>query len=321
MKARDGPVRRGLAIREVHRARILDAVVEVVAERGCSGASVRLATARAGVSSRTFYENFTGLEECLVAVLDGALERATPIVVCAFSEEEVWSDGMRAALAAMLELFESEPELARVCIVETLAGGSHVREHRERVMERFRALVVARIESEVSHASPLAPEGTMASVLGVVYARLAAHEPEPLLGLLGPLMGVIVGPFMSTGEVAHEIEKGDALAQKMLSTRVRSSGPGRVCTEVPAALRDPRAHRARLCLSYVVAESRRGSHPSNREVGEAIGVVHRPQVSALLALLSDLGLLSKRQGGPGRPNAWSATPKGIAVVHMFGDGV
>jgi hypothetical protein len=178
---------------------------------------------------------------------------------------------------------------------------------------------VARIESEVSHASPLAPEGAMASVLGVVYARLAAREPEPLLGLLGPLMGMIVGPFMSTDEVAHEIEKGDALAQKMLSGRAQSPQPGgqRAGMDIPAALRDPRAHRARLCLRYVVEQGRRGSHPSNREVGEAIGVVHRPQVSALLALLSDLGLLSKREGGPGRRNAWSATPDGVAVVHML----
>src|ERR1700677_1649654 len=59
---------------------ILDAVVEVVAERGVTDASMELVLARAGVSRRTFYAFFEDLDECLVAVLDGALQRAVPLI-------------------------------------------------------------------------------------------------------------------------------------------------------------------------------------------------------------------------------------------------
>jgi AcrR family transcriptional regulator len=206
---------------------ILDAVVEVVAEHGVAGASVELAIARAGVSHRTFYELFDGLDECLVAVLDGALQRAAPLVVGAFAQEGAWWEGMRAALVAMLVFFESEPELAQVCLVEVQAAGALVREHRERIFEAFRALVVERIESEVSHASPLAAEGLHASVIGIVNARLIAPERAPLVELLGPLMGVILGPFMDEAGVAREIERGNELARELLAGRGEQGSPGR----------------------------------------------------------------------------------------------
>jgi len=208
------------------RDSILDAVVEVVAERGVTDASVDRVLARTGLSRRAFYACFEDLEECLVAVLDGALRRAAPLVVEAFTREGgAWWEGMRAALAAMLVFFESEPALARVCLVEVQGAGPRVREHRERIFEAFRGLVVERIESEVSHASPLAAEGLFASVVGIVNARLLARESRPLVELLGPVMGIIVGPFMDEAQVEREIERGNELAQKLLAGREQEGQP------------------------------------------------------------------------------------------------
>jgi DNA-binding FadR family transcriptional regulator len=62
-----------------------------------------------------------------------------------------------------------------------------------------------------------------------------------------------------------------------------------------------------------------GRAPSNREVGEAIGVPHRGQVGRLLERLAALGLLVKRPGAPGHPNAWSATEHGERVAQMLSE--
>jgi AcrR family transcriptional regulator len=284
----------GGRIAELHRARtsrrnlILDAVVEVVAERGVAGASVGLVCAGAGVSSRTFHDLFAGLEDCLVAVMDRTLERVGVLVSRAFAGEGSWRDGMRAALAAVLEFFDSEPRLAQVCLVQTLAGGLLVLEQRERVVGAFRALVVARIEGEVSSASPLAAEGALASVMGIVHARLIARERAPLIELLGPLMGVIVGPFSDEQTVVEETRRGEELARAMLAERACDSPASESASggvSVPVALRNPGAYRARLCLLYVA------SYPgaNNSEVAAGIGVSHRGQVSTLLARLAGLG--------------------------------
>ncbi|HEV3047042.1 MAG TPA: helix-turn-helix domain-containing protein [Solirubrobacteraceae bacterium] len=190
----------------------------VVAEHGAAGASVELVIARAGVSHRAFYSRFADVEECLKAVLDGVLAQLAARVARAFAREGRWLDGMRAALAAMLEFFDSEPALARVFLVETMAGGAVVREHRERVVEALRLMCVEGIEVQVAtDASPLVREGVRAAVTGIINTRLMVSDRAPLLELLGPLMGIIVEPFLPETQVAREIERGNELARELLA--------------------------------------------------------------------------------------------------------
>jgi Bacterial regulatory proteins, tetR family len=65
---------------EPRRERILQAMVEVAGKHGFENTTVALLTGRAGVSTRTFYEEFDGLQECFLAVLDLALERAGGLI-------------------------------------------------------------------------------------------------------------------------------------------------------------------------------------------------------------------------------------------------
>ncbi len=83
--------------------------------------------------------------------------------------------------------------------------------------------------------------------------------------------------------------------------------------ELPPSLRHPRAHRLRGGLAYVTANP----GVSNREIAAAIGIASHTQASALLARLARMGLLEKRAGLPGRPNAWSASERGRQAVHVL----
>ena len=66
--------RRGTAqharMSELQRGRVLAAAVEVLAELGYEGITVRQLAARAGVSRKTFYEHFEDREGCFVAALE-----------------------------------------------------------------------------------------------------------------------------------------------------------------------------------------------------------------------------------------------------------
>src|SRR5271155_5183301 len=118
-------------------------MVEVVAERGYAGSSVERVAARAGVSRRTFYASFENREACVLALLDLGLKRTGDLVARAFAREDTWEDGVRSALASLLGFLDSEPLLARVWLVESLAAGSRALERREHNLAALRALVVS----------------------------------------------------------------------------------------------------------------------------------------------------------------------------------
>jgi AcrR family transcriptional regulator len=303
-------------LRRHQRKRLLDAMVQLAAERGLGEVSLRGVLARARVSRKAFYELFASLEDVLVAVIDDALARVSTLVLEAFERERAWQDGLRGALASVLTLLDSEPALAKVCIVEVLAAGPNALARRERNLGALRALITEQVGIDVEPALLLAIEGVMASVMGIVHARLLAAESEPLLELLGPLMGLIVGAHLGAVAAEPEIVRGEALAQALLAQR--SPTPPQFSavttpTTIPSLLSHPAAYRARLCVFYL--EQCPGA--SNREIANGIGVSHQGQTSLLLARLTKEGLLTKQSHGLGHANAWQLTEHGQAVAQAL----
>jgi AcrR family transcriptional regulator len=323
------------------RARISRALVEVLAERGYAGTTVELVLRRAGVSSRTFYALFDGLDECLVGIMSMALERTVALAGQALEGAESWQEGVREALAAVLAFFDGDPALARVCIVETLAGGPVVLEHRARIIEIFRRPVAERIEREVPGASPLVAEGVMSSVLGIMHAHIVMGRSGSFLELLGPLMSLATAPYLGSRSVEREIERGDRLARTMLAGEAATTdaatrrpavaaaadpaggiewgaagGQGALPSVASSGPSSARA-RARECLLFLAEQGARGASPSNREIAAAMGIAHQSQISRLLADLVGEGLVAKRSEGSGKRNAWRLTPRGEEIARSI----
>lgn len=310
------------------RARIMQALVDVLAERGFAGTTIALVVTRAKVSTRTFYELFAGLEECLIVIMDSALEQVVAIASRELAMAESWQQGLRSALAAVLTFFDREPALARVCIVEALAGGPAVLKHREGVIEAFRSPVIERIKRDVPAIAPLVAEGMMSSVLGIMHTHIVKDEYGPFIELLGPLTGLAMAPYIGARSVEREIEQGDALARAILNC----DSPGALLARadgqdtelgveqavvLPQMLGNPSARRARECLLFLAEQGGRGLSPSNREVALGINIAHRSQVSKLLAYLSQEGLVTKRSEGSGKRNAWRLTPHGEEIARTL----
>jgi AcrR family transcriptional regulator len=304
------------------RARILQAMVEVAAEHGFAGASVKLVTARAGVSSRTFYEEFDGLQECFVAVLDLALERAGGLIVQAFVREERWQDGVLGALASLLVFFDSEPALTRIWFVEALAAGSWALERREHVAGMLRSMIVEHWVARGDETpDPVVAAGVMASVLGLIQMQLVAKRPEPLIELLGPLMGLVTSLSLDTQDRAREVQRGAKLAWEIQAGEASWTPPPAAPPQseptLPVMLTNPTARRLRACVLYLAEQGGLGIYPSNREIGTAIGVGHKSQISKLLSQMQDEDLAVKRSLGPGGPNEWRLTPRGEEIAQAL----
>ena len=151
----------------------------------------------------------------------------------------------------------------------------------------------------------------MGGAASVIHARLVVPDGRSLLELTGPLMSMIVLPYL-----------GAAAGGGSWSVRppapVRPDGR----TRAPAdPLRDVEmrlTYRTARVLS-VVAE-----HPgsSNREIGLASGIQDQGQMSKLLTRLSRLGLIENTGAGPSRggPNAWVLTGAGAEFEWAVGEG-
>jgi AcrR family transcriptional regulator len=301
------PARNGLGreqVADIQRARMLAAMVDVVAERGAGNVTVAHVVARSGVSRRTFYELFEDGEDCFLAAFDAGVGRMTGEVAPAYEQPDRWREKVRAGLVASLSFLDRERGLARLLIVESLAAGPGTVERRSRVLDHLVA-VVEEGRRETKHGAepvPLTAEGVVGAVLGVLYGRLVERSPGRLVELTNPLMGMIVLPYL-----------GPATARKELARAVprTPSPPGPVNGDPLRELGMRLTYRTVRVL-MAVAE-----HPgsSNRAVADGAGIADQGQISKLLARLHGLGLIENTGAGSarGEPNAWTLTSKGNSV--------
>ena len=312
-------------VSEVQRRRVLAAMTEAVVEQGAALMTVGHIVARAGVSRRTFYELFEDREECFLAALDDAVAHAALVVLPAYMAETVWREQIRAGLAVLLDLFDEEPALARLCVVEALSAGPRALEHRARVLDYFDRRRRSRQRRGEGERKPprLAAEGLVGAVLAVIHARLsqddaaladAKSKPSaataPLADLLNPLMSMIVLPYLGTAAARKELARPAPVSQQDRAARTRRPGD-------PLEGLGMRLTYRTLRVLAAIAEHPRAS---NRAIADRAEVADQGQISKLLSRLESLGLIHNHGAGQpsGAPNAWSLTPRGEEIHLALG---
>jgi AcrR family transcriptional regulator len=308
------PIPRTQAL-EIQRVRILEAMAHVVAERGYQRTSITSVVANARISRIAFYEVFDDIEGCFLALLRRVMRRSTALVTEAFEREKAWPDRVLAALVALLDFLDAEPSLARICLVEAHVAGPAALHQRTRELETLTPLIDAG-RSRSPQDSPLSSvtaEATVAAIAGLLHNRLIADEAPPFILLLGQLVAIVTLPYLGAESAAREMDRATELAQSI--TQERSLRQPTLDTQIPTELCATGAYRMRASFLYVA------EHPgtSNQDVAAGIRLRHLGQTSKLLARLESLGLLTKRAGGAGRPNAWSLTPYGNRIARMVSE--
>jgi AcrR family transcriptional regulator len=120
------PGRHGLPrifVAENQRERLLDGVVEAVAEHGYNATTIAAITAAAKISRRTFYEYFEGKEDCFLAAFEMIEAHVLDSMLAAPGAGEPWPDRVRAHLAALLDVLSRDAAVARCFLIEPLAAG------------------------------------------------------------------------------------------------------------------------------------------------------------------------------------------------------
>src|SRR4051812_14907789 len=123
------------------RARLVDAATHVFGTRSYAEARVADVLERAAISRKTFYEQFRDKEDCFLAAYDAAVEHAAEAVRNATRSEREWSGSLRKGLEALLRFLATQPELARLLVVEVGGAGPDARRRRDEMIERFSGLL------------------------------------------------------------------------------------------------------------------------------------------------------------------------------------
>jgi AcrR family transcriptional regulator/DNA-binding MarR family transcriptional regulator len=298
----------------IQRDRLLAATVTAVAEVGFGGLTVGRIVSGSRVSRNTFYGIFEDREDCFCAAFLLLTDHARSVLRAAYGRESGWRDGVRAGLAELLRLMDDEPAAAKFCVVDALAGGDRVLECRAAVLAEL-AVAIDGARAGII-AGPMPPEvtarGVVAAIVGLIHAHLVDGCDEPLTGLHGQLMYLIVSAYLGADEASTELQ-------------------GTPCRAVP-----PRPHASNglesaldglsLRLTYrtvrVLGVIAMSPGASNREVASEAGVLDQGQISKLLHRLAGLGLVENRGMGEVKraANSWHLTRLGAEVLRTMRPG-
>lgn len=117
------------------RERLVAAMAEVCAERGYAETSVERVAKRAGVSSVTFYKQFAGKRDCMLAahrqLLGRLLEEVDRV------RESAPDAQAPATIRTALAIFAADPPSAQLLTVEILAAGPEGAKRHDAMVSAF----------------------------------------------------------------------------------------------------------------------------------------------------------------------------------------
>jgi AcrR family transcriptional regulator len=191
------------------RERLLDAAVNVVAEKGYGATTVADLTKEAGVSRTTFYELFEDKEACFLAAYDAAADVLARRISAAFETQEAWPDRVRAGLIVLLESLAGEPQVARLALVDVGSAGP-------RAQRRYRA-ALQRMTPFFDEGRDFAPGGrqlpantsrmVIGAVTGLVADEIEAGRADRLPDLLPEILFATLVPYLGPAAAAREAEE------------------------------------------------------------------------------------------------------------------
>jgi AcrR family transcriptional regulator len=187
------------------RERLIAGLAVAVAEHGYGAVTLAHITREARVSRRAFYEHFEGKEECFLAAFEVVVDHLRELVAEAVAPLEGWPRQAIAAARAVLAFFAAEPDLARLCLVESRAAGPAVAARFNEAAAEM-APLLAHGRAERAGDRPL-PESTEDSVIGALlslaYRKVAAGEADRLEELLPDCAEFILSPYLGPEEAAR----------------------------------------------------------------------------------------------------------------------
>ena len=196
------------------RDRMVEAMIEVVADRGYARTTVADIISTAAVSRATFYEQFADKEDCFVEAYATVMGRMLAFVAEGFASDDSgdWIGRLRGGIHSLLRYLAQNPVAVRVGIVEGFGAGTKAREQYQRAVSAFFPFLDA--GRELIDNPERVPGQTsrliVGGISGLIFNEASAGSSKRLPELLPEMIYLAVVPYMG-----H-----DAAMDAMLATEV-----------------------------------------------------------------------------------------------------
>lgn len=193
------------AVTAQQRARLIDAIAAVLRRKGFGPTTVGDIAREAGVSRRTFYENFSDKTDCFLAAYRDAVERLVAEVGAATADAAGWEEQARGALAATLRFFANHVDVAHLAVIGVLAAGPRALAAHDEAMRRLVTYVAA--DEPIGGARRTPPPMILQMLAGAVSQTVYAevlHGRAAELEQLEPLLTyLLIVPMYGPAEAAR----------------------------------------------------------------------------------------------------------------------
>lgn len=207
------PGRHGLPrefVTENQRGRITAGMIAAVAEHGYNETTISQIATAAGLSRRTFYGFFPSKEEAFFDVYDQIAEYLRRAATEADKPQPDWPSRVRARLAAILDVFAANPDLARFVLVVPPRAGHEIAGRYRRAMEEVLQALTEGMPPEIADRRPstAVEHGLVGGGVALIVAKVEAGEGERLPEVLPDLFELALTPYLGRETAVSLARKG-----------------------------------------------------------------------------------------------------------------
>ncbi|HEX7278348.1 MAG TPA: TetR/AcrR family transcriptional regulator [Solirubrobacterales bacterium] len=193
------------------RAMILSATARLASREGYATLTVPRVRAVAGVSGRSFYAHFDGVEDCFLATLETLGDRALAAAEPSYLTAGDWAGGVHHMVVRLCRQLAGDPDFSSLAFGEVYSPDPDADRWRNETIGRM-ATLLRRGAPPEQRPTPFAAEASIGAMWGVIHHFVASGSLEEL---------PIAAPVLSYLALAPAIGGAAALDAMVAPARTR----------------------------------------------------------------------------------------------------
>lgn len=141
------------------RERILDAAIEVIAQRGYSGAGIQEIVERSGTSKGSFYFHFPSKEEMVASLVERMSDKLIGKIQDSARDQPTPLHRLAVSMDELMALFSRQHNIARVLLLNIIGHGKATDRKFLPMRERFSGLIKQELDAAIE-AGQIGPTDT-----------------------------------------------------------------------------------------------------------------------------------------------------------------